>query len=204
MWDKKIIAISDSQNTQEDFFHFVEKLSKSSIDALVLREKSLDELEYFKLAKEVLKIFNKTQKICFLHYHYEACLKLNHRFFHAPLFVLQKYPQCYKNFKLLGGSIHSKEELDLAYKFKVNHVFFGHVFESSCKIDLAPKGIESLKALLEVSKIPIYAIGGVNAKTIPYLKNINIAGVCIREALYKSKIVKDYVLECKNLLAQKD
>ncbi|RKO64157.1 thiamine phosphate synthase [Campylobacter sp. P255] len=204
MWDKKIIAISDSQNTQEDFFHFVEKLSQSSIDALVLREKSLDELEYLKLAKEVLKIFNKTQKICFLHYYYEACLKLNHQFFHAPLFVLQKYPQCYKKFKLLGSSVHSKEELDLACKFKVNHVFFGHVFESSCKIDLAPKGIESLKALSEVSKIPIYAIGGVNAKTIPYLKNINIAGVCIREALYKSKSVKDYVLECKNLLVQKD
>ncbi|HEC1748635.1 TPA: thiamine phosphate synthase, partial [Campylobacter lari] len=67
MWDKKIIAISDSQNTQGDFLNFIEKLSQSSIDALVLREKHLDELEYTKLAKEVLKIFNKTQKICFLH-----------------------------------------------------------------------------------------------------------------------------------------
>lgn len=53
MWDKKIIAISDSQNTQGDFLNFIEKLSQSSIDALVLREKHLDELEYAKLAKDV-------------------------------------------------------------------------------------------------------------------------------------------------------
>ncbi|EAL3935547.1 thiamine phosphate synthase [Campylobacter lari] len=200
MWDKKIIAISDSQNTQGDFLNFIEKLSQSSIDALVLREKHLDELEYAKLAKEVLKIFNKTQKICFLHYHYEVCLKLNHHFFHAPLFILQNYPQSYKKFELLGTSIHSKEELDLACKFKVNHVFFGHVFESSCKIDLAPKGIESLKVLSEVSKIPIYAIGGINIQTINHLKDLNLAGVCIREALYKNNDLNEYILSCKMYL----
>lgn len=204
MWDKKIIAISDSQNTQGDFLNFIEKLSQSSIDALVLREKHLDELEYAKLAKEVLKIFNKTQKICFLHYHYEVCLKLNHQFFHAPLFVLQNCLQSYKKFELLGTSIHSKEELDLAYKLKVSHTFFGHVFESSCKADLAPKGIKNLKDLLEVSKIPIYAIGGINTQTIKHLKDLNLAGVCIREALYKSENVKKYILRCKDLLVQKD
>ncbi|EAH6869371.1 thiamine phosphate synthase [Campylobacter sp. CNRCH_2015_0814] len=204
MWDKKVIAISNSQNTQGDFLNFIEKLSQSSIDALVLREKHLDELEYAKLAKEVLKIFNKTQKICFLHYHYEVCLKLNHQFFHAPLFVLQNYLQSYKKFELLGTSIHSKEELDLAYKLKVNHAFFGHVFKSSCKTDLAPKGIKNLKDLLEVSKIPIYAIGGINTQTIKHLKDLNLAGVCIREALYKSENVKKYILRCKDLLVQKD
>ncbi|EAK0446684.1 thiamine phosphate synthase (TMP-TENI domain) [Campylobacter lari] len=204
MWDKKIIAISDSQNTQGDFLNFIEKLGQSSIDALVLREKHLDELEYAKLAKEVLKIFNKTQKICFLHYHYEACLKLNHQFFHAPLFVLQNYPQSYKKFELLGTSIHSKEELDLAYKLKVSHAFFGHVFKSSCKTDLAPKGIKNLKDLLEVSKIPIYAIGGINTQTINHLKDLNLVGICIREALYKSENVKKYILRCKDLLVQKD
>ncbi|OCX43493.1 thiamine phosphate synthase [Campylobacter ornithocola] len=204
MWDKKIIAISDSQNTQGDFLNFIKELSQSSIDILVLREKHLDELEYTKLAKEVLKIFNKTQKICFLHYHYEACLKLNHQFFHAPLFVLQNYPQCYKKFELLGTSIHSKEELELAYKLKANHAFFGHIFESSCKVDLAPKGIKNLKVLLEVSKIPIYAIGGINIQTINQLKDLNLAGVCIREALYKSEGVGDYILKCKDLLVQKD
>ncbi|HEC1748870.1 TPA: thiamine phosphate synthase, partial [Campylobacter lari] len=126
------------------------------------------------------------------------------QFFHAPLIILQNYPQSYKKFELLGTSVHSKEELDLAYKFKVNHAFFGHVFESSCKADLTPKGIKNLKDLLEVSKIPIYAIGGINIQTINHLKDLNLAGVCIREALCKSKDVKNYVLKCKDLLVQKD
>lgn len=78
------------------------------------------------------------------------------------------------------------------------------MFKSSCKTDLAPKGIKNLKDLLEVSKIPIYAIGGINTQTINYLKDLNLAGVCIREALYKSENVKKYILRCKDLLVQKD
>ncbi|MBX1885433.1 thiamine phosphate synthase [Campylobacter peloridis] len=203
MWDKKIIAISTDFSTQEHTINFVEKLSKSSVDALVLRQKQLDEDSYYALAKEVLKICAKKNLHCILHNFYRQSLKLNHRFFHAPLKLLNQEPNLYKYFHSLGTSIHSKEELELAYKFKVNYAFFGHVFQSACKANLKPKGIEELKAMLKISKIPLYAIGGINTQTILQLKNLNIAGVCIREAFYKSENLKDYVLECKNLLTQK-
>lgn len=200
MSGKKIIAISDSQNTQGDFLNFIEKLSKSSIDALVLREKHLNPREYCELAKEVLRIFNKNKKICFLHFYYDVCLYLNHQYFHSPLQILKNEKNICKKIQHIGVSIHSKEELEQSYQYNINYAFYGHIFPSSCKQDLTPKGILNLKEILIQSKIPIYAIGGINIQTIDFLKDLNLAGVCMREALCKSINLNRYLKKCRKIL----
>ncbi|AJC94424.1 thiamine phosphate synthase [Campylobacter volucris] len=200
MWDKKIIAISDSQNTQGDFLNFIEKLSKSSIDALVLREKHLNATEYYELAKEVLRIFSKNNKICFLHFYHDVCLRLNHQYFHSPFQILKNEKYTCKKIQYIGVSIHSKQELKQSYQYNVNHAFYGHIFPSSCKQDLTPKGILNLQEILLQSKIPIYAIGGINIQTISFLKDLNLAGICMREALYKNINLNDYLQKCRKML----
>lgn len=84
--------------------------------------------------------------------------------------------------------------------YKVNYAFVGHIFESSCKMGLEPKGIDFLKSLLEFSQIPLYAIGGINAQNIENFKDINVVGVCMREILMKEKDLKKYLLECRQNL----
>ncbi|EFP1142579.1 thiamine phosphate synthase, partial [Campylobacter jejuni] len=43
-------------------------------------------------------------------------------------------------------------------------------------------------------------IGGINAQNIENFKDINIAGVCMREILMKEKDLKKYLLECRQNL----
>ncbi|MGR8016873.1 thiamine phosphate synthase [Campylobacter coli] len=201
MWDKKIIAISDRKCVEIDFLKQVEKLAKSGIDAFVLREKDLSEFEYYDLAKEVLAICSKCKTTCFLHFFDRECLKLGHRYFHTPLALLRQEPKMSKYFHMIGTSVHSKEELLEAMNYGVNYAFVGHIFESSCKMGLEPKGLDFLKSLLEFSQIPLYAIGGINVQNIASFKDINVAGVCMREVLMREKDVKKYLAECKrNLL----
>ena len=101
MWDKKIIAISDRKCVEIDFLKQIEKLAKAKVDAIVLREKDLSEFEYYDLAKEVLSICTKQKVTCFLHFFDRECLKLGHRYFHAPLSLLRKEPKIkFKNIKL--------------------------------------------------------------------------------------------------------
>ncbi|TKX31699.1 thiamine phosphate synthase [Campylobacter estrildidarum] len=197
MWDKKIIAISDRKIVEGNFLTQVEKIAKSGVDAFVLREKDLSEFEYYDLAKEVLQICSKQKVTCILHFFDTQCLKLGHKYFHAPLDLLRKEPRLARYFHLLGTSIHSKEELLEAMNYKVNYAFAGHIFESSCKKDLEPRGIEFLNSLLSFSKIPLYAIGGISLDNIEKLKNLNIAGVCMREALMCEKKLKVYLNECR-------
>jgi len=200
MWDKKIIAISDRKCVQGDFLKHIEKLSKTKIDALVLREKDLSEFEYYDLASEVLKICSKHKITCFLHHFSTPCLKLEHKYFHAPLDLLRKEPKLKKYFHILGSSVHSKEELLEAINYKVNYAFVGHIFQSSCKANLMPKGLIFLKEMLSFSKIPLYAIGGIKLENIDLLKNTNIAGICMREILMKEKDLKNYLSLCKEKL----
>ncbi|ELJ8027022.1 TPA: thiamine phosphate synthase [Campylobacter jejuni] len=200
MWGKKIIAISDRKCVEIDFLKQIEKLAKAKVDAIVLREKDLSEFEYYDLAKEVLSICAKQKVTCFLHFFDRECLKLGHRYFHAPLSLLRKEPKLTKYFHILGTSVHSKEELLEAMSYKVNYAFVGHIFESSCKMGLEPKGIDFLKSLLEFSQIPLYAIGGINAQNIENFKDINVLGVCMREILMKEKDLKKYLLECRQNL----
>ncbi|AXP09513.1 thiamine phosphate synthase [Campylobacter hepaticus] len=200
MWDKKIIAISDRKCVQIDFLKYMEKLAKAKIDAIVLREKDLSEFEYYDLAKEVLAICAKHKITCFLHFFDRVCLKLGHRYFHAPLVLLRKEPKLARYFHVLGTSVHSKEELLEAINYKVNYAFVGHIFTSSCKKDLNPKGIDFLKSLLDFSPIPLYAIGGINIRNIEQFKSLNVAGVCMREILIQEKDLKKYLIACKEKL----
>ena len=200
MWDKKIIAISDRTLVQDDFLIQVEKLAKAGIDAFVLREKDLSEYEYYDLAKEVLNICARYKTICFLHYYEKQALKLGHKYFQAPIALLRKEPNLSKYFHILGTSIHSKEELLEAINYKANHAFVGHIFNTSCKTNLGPRGIEFLKNVLQFSRIPLYAIGGINAENIASFKCINVAGVCMREALMCEKNPKKYLTLCKKEL----
>ncbi|TEY09118.1 thiamine phosphate synthase, partial [Campylobacter sp. US18a] len=49
--------------------------------------------------------------------------------------------------------------------------------------------------------IPLYAIGGINAQNIENFKDINIAGICMREILMKEKDLKTYIRVCKERLS---
>ncbi|MDT3328846.1 thiamine phosphate synthase, partial [Campylobacter coli] len=143
----------------------------------------------------------KCKTTCFLHFFDRECLKLGHRYFHTPLALLRQEPKMSKYFHMIGTSVHSKEELLEAMNYGVNYAFVGHIFESSCKMGLEPKGLDFLKSLLEFSQIPLYAIGGINVQNIASFKDINVAGVCMREVLMREKDVKKYLAECKrNLL----
>ncbi len=200
MWDKKIIAISDRKCVEGDFLNHIEQLTKNKIDALVLREKDLSEFEYYDLAKEVLKICTKSKLPCFLHSFDRECLKLGHRYFHAPLSLLRKEPRLARYFHSLGTSVHSREELLEAMNYKVNHAFIGHIFQSSCKPNLEARGLEFLKQMLDFSKIPLYAIGGIRLENIAEFRSLNVAGLCMREVLMRGKKLQNYINECKKEL----
>lgn len=200
MWVKKIIAITDRHECEGDFLRQIERLASAKIDALILREKDLSEFEYFDLAKEVLQICRKKKLTCILHSFDRVALKLGCKFFHCPLSILKQEPRLVRYFHLFGTSVHSVEEMQLAQGFKCNYAIAGHIFETPCKAGLEGKGLEFLKELLKLAKIPVYAIGGINLSNLALLRNIDIEGVCIRGALMREKNLKNFVQECKQIL----
>lgn len=82
--------------------------------------------------------------------------------------------------------MHSGEEAGYASCHGADAVIFGNVFETSCKPGKKGAGIDVLKQIVEISKVPVFAIGGIDADNVSLLKDTGIAGVCMMSAFMGS------------------
>jgi len=64
---------------------------------------------------------------------------------------------------LIGISTHCIEEAFAAQEEGADYIGFGPIFKTPTKDAGVPKGVEGLKSIRERIKIPIVAIGGINA-----------------------------------------
>lgn len=78
------------------------------------------------------------------------------------------------NDKIIGLSTHSIKEIKAAQKEPIDYLGFGPVFKTATKPALKPKGIGMLENALKVSKLPIFAIGGIEEKTLSVIISRNI------------------------------
>lgn len=86
----------------------------------------------------------------------------------------------------VGSSVHSLEEALMCEKAGADYVMFGHIFETNSKENLAPRGIEQLREILEKIQIPVIAIGGINPSKINELKCLKLKGVAVMSYVMKS------------------
>ena len=83
-----------------------------------------------------------------------------------------------------GISVHSAEEAKAAIKFGAAYLIAGHIYESSCKQGLLPRGPAFLKEICTLSPVPVYAIGGIglNKAQLEEVLACGAAGACVRSA----------------------
>lgn len=82
--------------------------------------------------------------------------------------------------KTIGLSCHSAEDVKRANDEDVDYIGFGPVFATPTKPAVAPVGPASLKNAWQVSKHPVFAIGGISSETfslLPESSDLRIA-VC--------------------------
>ena len=159
----------------------IERLAKSNIRFIILREKDLSENEYEKLAIKAIDICKTYNKCLVLHTYVNVALRLNHPYIHLPFPILLKYDKDYfSSFKITGVSIHSKEEAEKAENWGATYITAGHIYATDCKKDVPPRGIEWLENITASVSIPVYAIGGINNEdNINSILSAGAAGGCM-------------------------
>ena len=103
-------------------------------------------------------------RTCIYHTFYKAAEKVGVRNIHLPLWQLEELDESYKqkSFDFIGASIHSVEEARRAEKLGASYLTAGHIYETGCKPDLAPRGLGFLREVCQSVDIPVYAIGGIH------------------------------------------
>ena len=144
---------------------------------------------YGKLGQEVKEICKKYQVTCIYHTFYEEAKKAGVRNIHLPLWKLEELNKedGQRDFDLIGASIHSVEEAKKAEKLGATYLTAGHIYETGCKPDLPPRGLNFLKEVCQAVDIPVYAIGGIRLekRQIAEIQKAGARGACIMSELMK-------------------
>ena len=167
-------------------------LENFEIVALTLREKDLYKNEYLKLVEKIYPICQKYRIDLILHQNYDLNLDKKYKIEGIHL-SYDNFKSLNKNireglikkYKRIGISIHSIDEAKEVENLGATYVVAGHIFETDCKKDLEPRGLNFIKELSSILTIPIFAIGGINEENSNLVLNSGAFGVCMMSSLMK-------------------
>lgn len=189
------ICVTNRHLCEGDFLNQIEKICREkSADAIILREKDLTENEYKKLAESVTELCQKYHVECILHTFVQTAISLGTRNIHVPIPVLLRMSEEEKkHFDKIGTSCHSVEDALFAEKNGCSYIVAGHIFETDCKRGVPPRGINFLNHIIEKVNIPVFAIGGINDKTVGLLTDMDISGICMMSEYMKGSALVSHV-----------
>lgn len=87
----------------------------------------------------------------------------------------------------VGCSIHSMEEGQRVSQNGADYVLYGHIFPSSSKSGLKPRGLGQLKRLTESLTIPVIAIGGITPENAIHTIHHGAAGIAVMSGILQAR-----------------
>ncbi|MBX6762595.1 MAG: thiamine phosphate synthase [Rubrobacteraceae bacterium] len=83
---------------------------------------------------------------------------------------------------LLGVSVHGVEEAKRA-EVAADYLTFGHVYPTSSKPGLPPRGVRELARVVEAVEVPVLAIGGIDASNAREVAATGASGIAVISAI---------------------
>ncbi len=87
---------------------------------------------------------------------------------------------------IIGVSASTPQEGVTAEKEGADYIGAGSIFLSSTKPEEKVLGVEGLKQLIKLVRIPVYAIGGIKLENVKMLKGFGVKGVAVISAIFAS------------------
>ncbi|MCG7336681.1 thiamine phosphate synthase [Sporosarcina sp. ACRSM] len=179
----KLIAVTNDRIPNEQLIGTLLEIEQV-IDAVILREKSKTDAEVIDLI-QTLKASGFDSAKIIVHGRADIAAmtgieKVQLPGHGAPLpLAKQQFPSL-----SFGRSTHSFEEAEAAYTAGADWLLYGHLFATDSKEGLSPRGTEELFQIVESLSIPVYAIGGIQPKHLPALKQSGVAGVAVMSSIF--------------------
>lgn len=149
----RIIAVTDAASCPRSLVEQVERITECAYkpQQLLLRAKELTPEDYPKLAWEVLPLCQKHGIELIIHTHWQIALELGIQRVHLPLPKLSLLPVEARRSLVISSSVHSVAEAQRALAEGAQALVAGHIYNTSCKAGLPPRGLEFLKQIHEVA-----------------------------------------------------
>lgn len=102
--------------------------------------------------------------------------------------------------KIIGVSARTVEQAVRAEKQGADYLGAGAVFSTGTKEDTQELSRETLKEICAAVRIPVVAIGGINADNVESLSGTGICGVAVVSAIFAQKDIQNAVKSLRKLV----
>lgn|SRR5690554_314545 len=174
-----IIYVTNRKLCRESFLRRIEQLASGRPDGIILREKDLSCAEYEKLAANIKEVCEKYGVDLIINQNVAAALNLQIKHIQLSMENLRKHQTDLQHFRTIGASVHSVEEAIEAQNLGATRLIAGHIFQTSSKNGLPPRGLSFLKQVCRATSLPVLAIGGVSEKNAKEVLAAGAIGICL-------------------------
>lgn len=149
----RLIAVTDAPSCPLSLVEQVERIAECAYkpQQLLLRAKELAPEDYAKLSRELLPLCQSYGIELIIHTHWQIALELGIQRVHLPLPKLSQLPVAARRSLVISSSVHSVAEAQRALAEGAQALVAGHIYSTSCKAGLPPRGLEFLKQIHEVA-----------------------------------------------------
>ena len=187
----------DGRNLADD----VALALKGGTTMLQLREKDLDEENFYKEAVEIKSLCERYKIPFIINDNVQLAVKVGADGVHVGQndMVAQDVRALIGPDKILGVSTQTVEEAILAEKMGADYLGVGAVFPTGSKDDCWVLSHELCRDICSAVKIPVVAIGGITKDNIKMLKGLGFAGISVISAIFAQKNIEE---ACRTLHAE--
>ena len=147
---------------------------------MIFREYDLKSKEREILAQEILAICREQNHKFLIGKNFELARKLRADGVHfsdqdhlpLQIFNRQHWPRKF----IFSFACHNFLSVLKSQQLKADMIFASPIFATKSHPNIAPLGLKELSKIIRVSKIPVFALGGVSLENINSLQKLGIAG----------------------------
>lgn len=187
---------------RQTLYQQVESALKGGVTCVQLREKELDEEAFLKEAFELHDLCKKYNVPFFINDNVDIAIRCHAEGIHVGQedMAAAQVRQRVGDEMMIGVSVHSVEEALEAVRHGADCLGVGAAFSTHTKadVDVLPEGM--MKAICDAVDIPVVAIGGVNAATMPRLSELNVDGAAVVSAIFAADDIEAATRELSRII----
>lgn len=183
---KKLYFITDSTkyDDEEEFLACVFAALKGGVDMIQLREKDLSDDEVYERALKIKKEADKYDTLLIIDDRVDVAKKLGVGVHLGDEDMAVKDARAILgDDAIIGASVKTVERAYEAEAEGASYFGTGALFPTQTKVITRHTSLETFRAVKKSVALPVYAIGGINERTLPELAGEDFDGICVVSAI---------------------
>jgi len=195
------LVTSEDASNDMTTLEITKQAIQGGIDIIQIREKKKSYDELIVLGNEILKICNENDTILVINDDPDLAKKLNAHGVHLGQEDMKKYPiQAARKIvgeqMIIGISTHSVDQVIEANSLDVDYIAYGPVFKTKTKDYFI--GIDDVEKVLNLSRHPVFCIGGIDLDNIDFLIEKGVKNIAVIRGITQAKNIQLKVMAFKD------